>query len=250
MLYGLYTSASGADTQARRMEVLSHNMANVDTIGFKEELAVIQARDSRAIRDGLDVSGRGGLNDLGSGTSLVETVTNWADGSYKETGNALDLAIRGEGFFVVEKDGEQLLTRAGDFHVSEDGRLTTQQGYAVLADGGSPMVIDPSLPPVIDEQGFVSFWGGRELLSVVKPKSLGDLVRVGENLFKPLTAVESIDPAERKIESGFLETSGVDATSMMMELIETSRMYEANVRMIQNQDQTASSLINRILKVR
>ena len=60
MIYGLYTSASGADTQSRRMEVLSHNMANVDTTGFKEELAVIQARDSRAIQDGLDAAGRGG----------------------------------------------------------------------------------------------------------------------------------------------------------------------------------------------
>lgn len=250
MLYGLYTSASGADTQARRMEVLSHNMANVDTTGFKEELAMIQARDSRAIQDGLDVTGRGGLNDLGSGTSLVETVTNWQDGSYKQTGNVLDLAIHGEGFFVVEKDGEQLLTRAGDFQISEDGRLTTQQGYSVLADGGAPMQIDPRLPPEIDEHGFVTHLGGRDLLSMVKPKSLGDLARVGENLFKPLTEVESIDPLDRTIESGFLETSGVKPTSLMMELIETSRMYEANVRMIQNQDQTASSLINRILKVR
>jgi flagellar basal body rod protein FlgG len=250
MLYGLYTSASGADTQSRRMEVLSHNMANVDTTGFKEELAVIQARDSRAIRDGMDSAGRGGLNDLGSGASLIETVTNFADGSYKKTDNPLDLAIHGEGFFVVEKDGEQLLTRAGDFERSEDGRLVTQQGYSVLADGGSSIEIAPGLEPVVDEQGWVLHGGGRDLLSVVKPKSLGDLVRVGENLFKPLTDVESIDPTERTIESGFLETSGVNPVSMMTELIETSRMYEANVRMIQNQDQTASSLINRILKVR
>jgi flagellar basal body rod protein FlgG len=250
MIYGLYISASGADMQSRRMEVLSHNMANVDTTGFKEELAVIQARDSRAIQDGLDTTGRGGLNDLGSGTSLVETVTNWADGAYKETGNVLDLAIHGEGFFVVEKDGEQYLTRAGDFQVGEDGRLITQQGYAVLADGGSPMQIDPRMPPEIDEQGFVTHLGGRDLLSVVKPKSLGDLARVGENLFQSLSAVETIDPADRNIASGYLETSGVRTTSTMMELIETSRMYEANVRMIQNQDQTASSLINRILKVR
>ena len=79
---------------------------------------------------------------------------------------------------------------------------------------------------------------------------MGDLARAGDNLFRPLGPTQAIEPGERQVESGFLEISGVRPTSTMMELIETSRMYEANVRMIQNHDQTTGSLINRILRVR
>ncbi len=78
MDYGLYVSAAGADTQSKRMEVLSHNLSNVDTPGFKEEMAVLQARSSRAVRDGTDVPGSQGLNDLSSGVSMIETRTNFA----------------------------------------------------------------------------------------------------------------------------------------------------------------------------
>ncbi len=250
MDYGLYVSAAGADTQSRRMEVLSHNMANVDTPGFKEELAVIEARHSRAVRDGLDLPGQGGINDLGSGVSLAATVTNFSEGLLKQTQGKWDMAIHGEGFFVVDNDGEQLLTRAGNFQVNAEGLLMTPQGYRVLSEAGTPIQIDPAVHSVLHQDGFLEHSGGGEYLALKKPQSLGDLVRVGENLFRSLAPLEDVAPPERRVASGFLEMSDVRPTRVMMELIETSRMYETNVRMIQNHDQTTGSLISRVLRVR
>jgi flagellar basal-body rod protein FlgF len=250
MDYGLYMSAAGADSQTQRMEVLSHNMANVDTPGFKEELAVLQARDSRAIADGTDVAGRGSINDLGSGASLVETMTNFAEGTLKQTAGPWDMAIRGDGFFVVENDGQQFLTRAGNFQVNADGVLMTQQGYRVLSAAGMPIEINPKMYSMLHKDGYLEHSGAGDQLALVKPRSMGDLARAGDNLFRPLGPTQALEPGERHVESGFLEISGVRPTRTMMELIETSRMYEANVRMIQNHDQTTGSLVNRILRVR
>jgi flagellar basal-body rod protein FlgF len=250
MDYGLYVSAAGADTQTQRLEVLSHNLANVDTPGFKEELAVLQARDSREIRDGTDTAGRGGLNDLGSGVSMIGTVTNFAEGLLRQTQAKWDMAIHGEGFFVVEGDGQQLLTRAGNFQVDSEGQLITQQGYPVLSTAGTPIQIDPSMYSILHKDGYLEHSGGGEFLALKKPQSLGDLVRVGENLFRALGPLDDVEPDQRRVESGFLEVSDVRPTRTMLELIETSRMYEANVRMIQNHDQMTGSLISRILRVR
>ena len=250
MDYGLYMSAAGADSQSQRMEVLSHNMANIDTPGFKEELAVLQARDSRAVRDGTDVAGRGGINDLGSGASMVETMTNFAAGTLKQTAAPWDMAIRGDGFFVVENEGQQFLTRAGNFQVNAEGILTTPQGYRVLSAAGAPIQINPSMYSVLHKDGYLEHSGAGDQLALVKPRSMGDLARAGDNLFRPLGPTQAVDESERQVESGYLEISGVRSTSTMMELIETSRMYEANVRMIQNHDQTTGSLISRILRVR
>ncbi|NLX54100.1 MAG: flagellar hook-basal body protein [Planctomycetaceae bacterium] len=250
MDYGLYVSAAGADTQTQRMEVLSHNMANVDTPGFKEELAVLQARYSREVRDGTDVAGSGGLNDLGSGVSMAETVTNFSEGLLKQTQGKWDMAIHGEGFFVVDNEGEQLLTRAGNFQVDANGQLLTQQGYPVLSAAGTPIQIDLSVHSQLHKDGYLEHSGGGEFVALKKPQSLGDLVRVGENLFRPLGPLTDVDAGQRRVESGFLEISGVRPTRTMLELIETSRMYEANVRMIQNHDQMTGALISRILRAR
>ncbi|MFO7903684.1 MAG: flagellar hook-basal body protein [Planctomycetota bacterium] len=247
MDYGLYVAAAGADTQSRRMEVLSNNLTNVDTPGFKEELAILQARHSRAIRDGKEPPGRGGINDLGSGVSMAETQTDFAAGQFKHTGYKWDAAIRGDGFFVVDDGERQLLTRAGNFQLDGDGNLLTQQGFRVLDAEGSPIVVNPNMYSQIHKDGWVEHSGGGQLLGLVKPESLGDLARVGNNTFNPLGPVTNVARNERTVEPGFLELSGVKPTESMMKLIETSRMYEANARMIQNHDQMTGSLVNRIL---
>jgi flagellar basal-body rod protein FlgF len=250
MEYGLYVSAAGADSQQQRMEVLSHNLANVDTPGFKEEMAILQARDSRAVRDHLVSPGTGTINDLGGGVSMAETVTNFQPGTLKQTGGKWDMAIHGEGFFVVDNGEEQLLTRAGDFHVDLFGRLLTQQGHSVLSSEGAPIVVNPNLPTRLHKDGWLQHSGGGEFMGLAKPQSLGDLARVGENLFRPLAPLQAVPLDQRRVESGFLEISDVRPARAMLELIETSRAYEANVKMIQHHDQATASLINRILRTR
>ena len=247
MDYGLYVAASGADTQSRRMEVLSHNLANVDTPGFKEELAILQARYSQAIREGDDVPGRAGLNDLSSGVSMTETTTNFTPGTLKRTGQPWDMAIQGEGFFAVEDDGRQLLTRAGNFRVSNTGELLTSQGFSVLDVDSNPIVINPSMYSKVHQDGWIEHSGGGQQLAIVKPQSLGDLVRTGDNAFHSLGPVTDVDQQQRQLQPGFIEISDVKPTRAMMELIETSRIYEANVRMVQSHDQITGALVNRVL---
>jgi flagellar basal-body rod protein FlgF/flagellar basal-body rod protein FlgG len=248
MDYGLYVAAAGADTQSRRMEVLSHNLANVDTPGFKEELAVLQARSSRAIRDGTAMPGNRGLNDLSSGVSLADTTTNFTAGKMKQTHQPWDVAVRGDGFFVVQRDGEELLTRAGNFQINAQGELRTAEGHRVLDDAGAPIVINPSMYSKVHEDGWVQHSGGGQYLNLVQPESLGDLARVGENTFRPLGPLRQVPLDERQVAPGFLEMSGVSPTQSMMELIETSRAYEANVKMVQHHDQLTGSLVSRVLK--
>ena len=132
MPYGLYVSAEGARAQSQRLETIANNLANVDTAGFKRELAVFQARYAEAIEQGHDYPGSGSVNDVGGGVMLRLTQTDFSPGPMKRTGAPTDLAIRSKGFFLVEKDGQQYLTRAGNFRLTTEGNLVTQQGYACL----------------------------------------------------------------------------------------------------------------------
>ena len=248
MNYGLYVSAAGADTQSRRMETLSHNLANVDTPGFKEQLAVVQARFSRAIQDGQDVPGSGSINDLSSGVSMVETMTNYAPGPVRSTGRDLDMAIQGDGFFVVDHEGQQMLTRAGNFQLDRTGRLTTANGDSVLSSDGAPILVNPNLPWVLQEDGFLAQAGGGVFVGLAKPASTADLDRAGDNLFRPRGPLQRVTADQRHVLQGHLEKSAVRPARAMLDLIETSRAYETNIRMIQNQDQLTGSLVNRILR--
>ena len=98
MPYGMYISAAGADVQTQRLQVLSNNLANASTPGFKREFAVFQARHAEDIERGKSPAGSGGLNDLGGGVKLHENVTDFSDGVLQQTGNSTDWAIDGKGF--------------------------------------------------------------------------------------------------------------------------------------------------------
>jgi flagellar basal-body rod protein FlgF len=249
MSYGLYVSAAGAEAQNKRLQTLSNNLANVDTPGFKRELAVLQARHAEAVERGLDQPGSRSWNDVGGGVEMPETVADFSRGTLRLTGQASDLALEAKDtFFVVEQDGENFLTRAGNFLVSPQGLLQTQDGHNVLGDGG-PISIDPTQPWHVQDDGLVSQNGiAIARLRVVKPRSLGDLAKAGGNLFRPLAPLANAGIAERKMRSGYLEMSTVQPSAEMMDLIEASRAYESNVRMIQNHDQMTGALVNRILR--
>ncbi len=247
MPYGLYLSAAGADVQSRRIEILANNIANVDTTGFKRDIAVIQARDSEAIEQGEDTSGSGTINDTSGGVFLLETMTDFSAGPLKHTGTKTHMAIDGDGFFLVAKGEEQLLTRAGDFARNAVGQLVTQDGFPVLSTQGEPIVLDPTLPVSVRENGVIVQEGSEFELAMVKPVSLGDLVKVGQNRFRPLADVIPLRADERKVRSGFIESSSVRPIQEMMELIEASRVFEANVSMIESQDEALGALITRVL---
>jgi len=249
MPYGLYISAEGAQVQSRRLEVIANNIANVDTVGFKRDLAVMQSRYAEAIERGTVSPGAGTINDVGGGVQFRETVTDFSPGPLRKTGNPTDVALQGDGFFVVRKGQERLLTRAGNFRLTASGDLVTQQGYPVLGEGNTQINLSPAGGPwEIDSSGSVNQGGTRQELQIVKPASLGDLAKTGENLFHPLTDVRPVAPGDRAVAGGYLEMSAVQPTTEMTTMIETSRLVEANINVMKTHNEMLQGLIERVLK--
>ncbi len=249
MSYGLYISAEGALAQNKRLETIANNLANVDTVGFKRDLAVLQARHAEEIEQGLDFPGSRSINDVGGGVTVAGTLTDFSAGGIKHTELPTDMAVAGDGFFVVQKDGQNYLTRAGDFVLDANGFLRTQQGYSVLSDSLQPVTIDPAAGPwLLTEDGGIQQGTSVNYLALMRTASPGDLVKTGENLFWPLSEPVKLPPEARRVLGGHLELSGVRPTTEMMEMIEASRAFEANVNLIRGQDQMLGTLIGRLLR--
>jgi flagellar basal-body rod protein FlgF len=248
--YGLYMSAEGAHAQAKRLEVIANNMANVDTVGFKRQLAIFQARYAEAEQQGQSPPGSGSIDDVGGGIELLSTDTDFSPGPIQRTDIPTDIAIHGEGFFLVRRGSETLLTRAGNFRISKQGELTTQAGDAVLTDNGSPVVISqPQQPFLITAEGEIQQGGGTQRLALVKTSSPAELIRVGENTFRTDSTPIPLAAEERQVSSGFLEGSGTTAVSEMVEMLEATRILEANLNLMQAQDSMFGSLVGRLMRV-
>lgn len=251
-MYGTYISATGADTFDRYLEVISNNIANVDTPGFRRELPVVKAYHSEAIEQGLAGAGDGSINDVGGGIGMFQTVTSFETGRVKQTGINSDLMLadpRGDHFFVVNRDGEQMLTRAGNFNFDAYGTLRTQSGDEVLNSSGGPIQINPNVPYQFGSDGtvFQPLTGERIQLAVVRPGSLDDLKHAGSNLFSTSGELTIVGPDERSVRPGYLEVSSARPVQEMVDMIQVTRAYEANLRMIQQQDGVSESLISRVL---
>ena len=249
MSYGMYLSAEGAKVQSQRLEFIANNLANLETPGFKRDVPTFQARFAEAIQQGADYAGSKTQNDVGGGVKLIGVDTDFSGGTLRLTEVETDFAINGTGFFQVQTpSGETLLTRAGDFNVDAQGRLLTQTGrYAVLDDGGSPIQLDPEQPWRFLPGGMIDQEGSQTAIGLQQPESLGDLVKVGNNTFRSLGTVSPVPTADRDIRQGYLEQASVSSTGEMMAMIETSRAFEANTKLIQHQDGMLSQLLSRVL---
>jgi len=249
MAYGMYMSAAGANAQNHRLEVLSHNLANINTAGFKPHMAILQARQSQAIQSGELLGGEGGVDELGGGVGIQPAVTQYQQGPIQDTGRKTDFAIKDrDSFFVIQRGEESFLTRAGNFLFDSQGTLVTNHGDPVQSASGGRIRINTNLPYEVSGDGAIVQGNQRQQLKLVQPAALGDLSRVGDNLFQSLTNVKDVPAEKRNVVGGALESSAVEPTSAMMELIEASRVYEANIRMIQTQNDSMEQLIGRVLR--
>lgn len=250
MYYGLYTAAAGANALSQKVEVLSNNLANVDTVGFKRELALLQARESEAIERGEDFRGSRSRNDIGGGVELTATATEFKLGTFKPGHEKTDMAIELPNvFFTVQRGDQLLLTRAGNFQLSPEGQLQTGNGDPVLSTDGGTIQIDQRLDWEVLAGGRIKQAGDIREIGLRRPENLSDLQKVGQNYFQNTTDKwATLAPEERRVRSGFLEGSGVNSLQEMTELITASRAYETNIRMMQTHDQLANSLISRLLR--
>ncbi|NRA31021.1 MAG: flagellar basal-body rod protein FlgF [Parvularculaceae bacterium] len=215
----------------RELAVVANNIANVSTDGFKREAAVFaEFVSSRASQPSVSLGSlRGHFPDL-------------TQGSLKQTGATYDLAIDGEGWFAVARRGELLLTRGGSFTLDAEGQMVTPDGYPVVDDGGSPIVIPESARNVVISTDGTVTADEVEMAQVgVLTTDAESLSRVGENLWRTNGAIRFADfPVIRQ---GFVEASNVRAVEEIARLIEVQRMYEAGAALQTDDHERISSMI-------
>ncbi|MDR1492657.1 MAG: flagellar hook basal-body protein [Planctomycetaceae bacterium] len=254
MSFGLYISAEGAHAQNYRLETIANNIANVNTPGFKRELAMQQARFTKRTELGQDVEYSGTMNDVSGGVRTIGTLTEFKQGKSIASGNKEDMEIVGEGYFVVQniQTGEQLLTRAGQFDVLSDGQLVAYSGptqYAVCDTDLTPIVLNPNERWDVRDGDAAIIQGGDAIqVALVLPNDKFQMVKQGQNMFKCDAGFTPKEDRARSIKSGHYEGSAVDPAAEMVELIAASRLIETNVKMIQQQDQMTEGLIGRVLR--
>jgi len=252
----LWTSASGMTAQQMTVDVISNNLANVNTTGYKKERVefkdlLYETMDRARV---LPNGGKPVNLQVGHGTTPVATVKDFSTGSPEETGNKLDFFIDGEGFFLVQGPaGEINYTRDGSFKLSltDSGKmLTTSEGYPVLDDAGAPIMIDIDLSRlVVSQTGELSYLDD-EGINVPIGQTIGlayfenrnGLEGIGRNLYKATqaagTPVMALDSTQKSlINQNFLEASNVKTVEEMVKLIVAQRAYELNSKAIQSADE-------------
>lgn len=258
MVKGLYTAYTGMINQEHRMDVLTNNLANADTNGYKKEGATAQSFDSilaYKIKDnseGYRLAKRTGVHN--PGVKIGEGYTDFSQGPLKTTENPYDLALTDKGFFAVEftnKQGETSVkyTRDGNFTLNESGELVTQDGDRVLGTNGQPVKIDPLKDTQINVQGQVIQDG--KVAATIRVTDFEDynyLKRYGENYFEPIDGATEKD-AVAKVYAGYLETSNISVVTEMVNMITVSRAYETNQKVITTYDGTLDIAANQLGKV-
>ncbi len=253
MLYGLYQSAVGADLQAIKMETISNNIANAGTTSFKRDLAVFSVRDQQAKIDGDLHEVPAHLQNHPGSAIIAETFTDFTQGSPTATGADFDVALLGPGFFQVSDGDQTFLTRRGSFALNADSDLVqADSGLLVLDDSGEPISLPPGFDVQFGQDGFVSSIDPQTnevipiaRLGLVQADDLRSLKKVGDSLY--LAQGETVPAgAELRVSQGFLESSGVNPIREMLGMIETSRGFEANMNLIQHQDNALAQLLQAV----
>ena len=232
---GMYSALSGNIAALKRLEVISNNMANINTPGFK--------RDRVRFEHVLD--GQGNTPAVPEGTTADPIMQkdsvfiDYTQGPMTRSKNPLDLAIDGDGFFVVSTPTGQAYTRQGNFRTSADGTLVTVDGFPVMGQGG-PIKIQGSEVD-IDSKGVVSVDGTPAgTINVVDFPKPYNLTKSAGALFTPADPLATPQPAKADIRQGHLEGSNVETISEMVKMIETNRYFEACSKVIQGYESMAT----------
>ena len=243
---GMYLAAAGALVQQMRLEVLSNNVANINTIGYKGERSIFTIpaeTDSQVFETPIE-----GIQSLSPYAPPFSTEIDFSQGAIQQTGNPLDVAINGDGFFSIRTPSGIQYTRQGSFTLDADGVLVTPDGYPVLGEGGELTLEEGTVE--IDITGEVYVDGdevGRLQITDFPDRHI--LQKVGDGRF---VASDTAAPGSRsenmRLSQGYLEVANVNPVQAMTEMIETSRAFEAYQKVIQSADEATSKSINDVGK--
>jgi flagellar basal-body rod protein FlgG len=248
MIRGLYIAASAAISETKRVDVISNNMANANTIGYKKDTMItesfpnilmkrIGATDYRDIAAKAPITSKiGYIGKMNNGVRVDEVFTNFEQGPISVSGSPLDLALQGNGFFSIETPAGERYTRSGEFTIDSEGYITTQEGYKVLGQNGPIQADGKNI--VINENGQV-FSDGNEIdtLKLVDFNDYKLLKKQGESLYLDSSDdAENMKDAEGLVLQGAVESSNVNSVKVMVEMITMLRSYEANQKVIKTFD--------------
>jgi len=249
MLRGIYTAASGMTTETVRTDTTANNLANASTTGYKKDVAVDKAFSGlllQRLNDGPDAT----IGTLGVGAAVDQISTEHAPGSLRSTGNPLDAAIDGRGFFTVQTPNGLRYTRNGSFTRSAADQLVTSEGYPVMGQNG-PISLRGA------EGGTISIsQDGRLSIDEVETDQLrltdfvdpSRLIKEGSNFYAAGDAVQEKNSTVR-IAQGSLELSNVNVIAEMVNLIAGYRSYEINSKAVLAQDQMLDKAVNEVGRV-
>lgn len=261
MVRGLYTAWTGMVNEQKRLDVISNNMANADTTGYKKQGVTSQSFDDELtlrIHDNNEYHHtRVRIGNMNLGVKIGETYHDFSQGSLRETGNTYDLALSGDGFFTIQTTNKQGVTstrytRDGSFTVTTEGYLVTKDGDYVLDVNGNQIQI-----PGAQTAGVVSFDAKGNVVvdgQTVATLGIADfanpqaLLLYGENMYEP-TEAAGLQAGNATVNQGFLEMSNTNVIEEMVDMITITRAYEAGQRMIQNVDTTLEKAVNEIGRV-
>ncbi len=247
MLYGMYISAAGAMANSYRQDVVANNLANVDTVAFKKDLALFQARPTEAAENGSGRMTSALLENTGGGIFALPTYTDFSQGSLEPSSSDYDVALVEDGFFQVDNAGEVMYTRDGRFMIGPDGTtlVTASSQLPVLNPEGEIISLLPGVPPQIDNNGFIS-QNGQVIsqLGTVKFSDNSKLKKIGANLYEGNR--QEATPEVVQVRQNYVETSGVNTMDEITSMIKTQRLFQNNVTMLQIQDQTLGAAISKL----
>lgn len=259
MIRALYTAASGMNAQQTNIDNVAHNLANVNTTGFKKsrvEFEDLVYQEIRAAGASASASTEAPVGlEVGLGTRAVATARNFSSGNLRSTGSPLDIAIEGDGFFKITlPDGTTGYSRAGEFHLNAQGLMVTAEGYSLEPNITIPanattvsISKDGIVSASIAGQTAIQTLGTIELATFSNAAGLRPL---GGNLFAPTTASgepESGSPgtdSRGTLAQGVLEDSNVSVVEEMVNMIIGQRAYEANSRVVKAADEMLQQVNN------
>ena len=261
MVRGLYTAWTGMVNEQKRLDVISNNMANADTTGFKKQGVTSQSFDDeltlRIHNDNAPSPLNYKIGNMNLGVKIGETYHDFSQGSLRETGNTYDLALSGDGFFTIQTTNKQGVTsikytRDGSFTVNRDGYLVTKDGDYVLDANGKQIQIPGAQTAknvAFDERGNVSV-DGRQIatLGIAGFANPQALLLYGENMYEATDAA-GLQAGTATVNQGYLEMSNTNVITEMVDMITITRAYEAGQKTIQTVDKTLEKSVNEIGRV-
>ena len=234
MYKGIYIAVSGMVLRERQIETIAQNLANISTTGYK--------RDDVSFEDYLmqPDTAPGSVSDGRRMAQMGNVTTDYSSGEFIHTGNPLDVAIGGDGFFALDNN---TYTRSGNFGINSEGIIVDQRGHQVLGQGGGISVAGAEGPVSIGDDGSVSV-GGQvvDIIRIVKFDDNTKLQRAGGGGFRTDAQPQAVDTPD--VRQGFLEASNVNAVAEMVKMMAAQREYESFQGVISSFDSSASRITN------